>query len=142
VYLDNCSFNRPFDNLLHPLVRLEAQTKLLIQAEIAVGRLNLVWSFILDKENSDNPFEDKKAQIAHWKKIANVIVKPEPGILARTKELELLGIKTSDAMHIASAIMGGAEYFITTDKKLLNKSVSDITMINPMDFVRRYFDVG
>jgi len=139
VYLDNCCFNRPFDNLLHPIVRLEAQTKLLIQAEIALGRLNLVWSFILEDENSDNPFEDKREQIFLWKKNAKIIVKPELGILAKTKEIEMQGIKTNDAMHIASAIAGGAEYFITTDKKLLNKNVDGITIINPMEFVRRHF---
>lgn len=142
VYLDNCCFNRPFDNLSHPIVKLEAQTKLLIQAEIAIGRLNLVWSFILEDENNDNPFDDKREQIALWKKIAQVIVTPDPKILVKTKDLEKLDIKTNDAMHIAGAIAGGAEYFITTDKKLLNKSVADITIINPMDFVRRYFNAG
>ena len=29
VYLDNCCFNRPYDNQLHPLVKLETQAKLL-----------------------------------------------------------------------------------------------------------------
>ena len=27
VYLDNCCFNRPYDNQLHPLVKLETQAK-------------------------------------------------------------------------------------------------------------------
>jgi len=120
-------------------VRLEAQSKLLIQSEIALGRLNLVWSFILEEENSVNPYEDKKEQIYLWKKIAKITVTPELGILTSTKAIEALGIKTNDAMHIACAISGDAEYFITTDKKLLNKGVENITIINPMDFVRRYF---
>jgi hypothetical protein len=29
-------------------------------------------------------------------------------------------------------------FFITTDKKLLNKRVDGITIVNPIDFVGRY----
>ena len=31
VYLDNCCFNRPFDNQLQPRIRFETQAKLHIQ---------------------------------------------------------------------------------------------------------------
>ena len=84
VHLDNCCFNRPFDDQLHPVVHLETQAK----------------------------------------------------------SIEQLGIKTKDAMHIACALDAGADYFITTDKKILNKTVQGITIINPMEFVRRHFNVS
>ena len=142
VYLDNCCFNRPFDDQLHPVVHLETQAKLLIQAEVVRGNLNLVWSFILEQENSDNPYDDRKEQIALWENIANTIIAPSPQILTQTKSIEQLGIKTKDAMHIACAIDAGADYFITTDKKVLNKTVQGITIINPMEFVRRHFNVS
>ena len=32
VYLDNCCYNRPFDEQTQPSVRLETEAKLLIQA--------------------------------------------------------------------------------------------------------------
>jgi len=142
VYLDNCCFNRPFDDQLHPVVHLETQAKLLIQAEVVKGNLNLVWSFMLEHENGDNPYDDRKEQIALWENVANTIVVPSPQILVQTKSIEQLGIKTKDAMHIACALFANADYFVTTDKKVLNKAVQGIVIINPMEFVRRHFNVS
>jgi len=47
------------------------------------------------------------------------------------------GIKKKDALHLACAIKANCDYFLTTDKKLLNKSFSDIELINPIDFIRK-----
>ena len=141
VYLDNCCFNRPFDNQQHPLVHLETQAKLFIQAEVAHGKLDLIWSFMLEYENGDNPYDDRREQIALWENIANIIVAPAQHILTQAKSIERLGIKTKDAMHIACALYAKADYFITTDKKLLNKTVQGIIVLNPMEFVRRHFNV-
>ena len=99
IYLDNCCFNRPFDNQLHPVVQLETQAKLLIQSEAVQGNLNLVWSFILTHENSDNPYDDRREQIALWKTVAKTVVAPTTQILTQTKTIEKLGIKTKDAME-------------------------------------------
>ena len=139
VYLDNCCFNRPFDDQLHPLVRLETEAKIFIQAEIALGNLNLVWSFMLNHENNDNPFQNRKEQIKLWERMAKTIVDPTPQILTQTKSIEKLGIKTKDAMHLSCAIAANSDYFITTDKKVLNKTVQGIEIINPMEFVRRAY---
>jgi predicted nucleic acid-binding protein len=45
-----------------------------------------------------------------------------------------LGIKAKDALHVASAIEGNAEYFVTTDDRLIKKMlhISEITAINPI----------
>jgi len=47
------------------------------------------------------------------------------------------GIKNNDALHISCAIERNCEFFITTDHKLLNKSINAIEIINPIDFVRK-----
>jgi len=47
-----------------------------------------------------------------------------------------LGLRQMDASHIASAIYLEADCFITTDKKILNKAISEIEAINPIDFIR------
>ena len=46
-----------------------------------------------------------------------------------------LGLKPKDALHIACAIKSDCEYFITTDKKLLNKTVEGMKIVNPIDFI-------
>ena len=57
VYLDNCCFNRPFDDQSQLIIRLETEAILFIQEEIKNGNIELVWSYILEQENDDNPFE-------------------------------------------------------------------------------------
>ena len=50
VYLDNCCFNRPFDELSQLLVRLKTETVLFIQDEIKNGNIELVLSY--DRHNT------------------------------------------------------------------------------------------
>ena len=52
IYLDNCCFNRPFDDQSQIRIRLESEAKLKIQEEIRSGKIQLIWSYILDYENS------------------------------------------------------------------------------------------
>jgi predicted nucleic acid-binding protein len=140
IYFDMCSFNRPYDDQVQPLIRLETEAKLLIQSEVIKNDLHLAWSFMLEYENNDNPFCDRKNRIAAWKAIATVQIAPTPEILALTQKITELGIRTKDASHLACAITANADFFITTDKKLLNKHINGITIISPIDFVGRYFD--
>jgi hypothetical protein len=70
VYLDNCCFNRPYDDQSRLRIRLEAEAKMRIQEEIRNGIFKLVWSYILDYENSKNPFRERKEQITKWRMYA------------------------------------------------------------------------
>lgn len=51
----------------------------------------------------------------------------------------LIGLRQMDASHIACAIHAKADCFLTTDKKILNKNVNGIQILNPIDFIRRYY---
>jgi predicted nucleic acid-binding protein len=48
-----------------------------------------------------------------------------------------IGLRQKDAAHIACAIYLKADYFITTDKRILNKPVVDINIVDPIEFIRR-----
>ena len=74
IYLDNCSFNRPFDDQRQTRVRLEAEAKLSIQEQIRGGTLELAWSYILDFENAANPFEERRTTIEGWRQYAAIDV--------------------------------------------------------------------
>ena len=63
IYLDNCSFNRPFDEQRQLIVKLETESKLSIQSNILKGKFMLVWSYILDYENYQNPYQDRRNTI-------------------------------------------------------------------------------
>ena len=135
IYLDNCSYNRPFDNQSQMKVRLETEAKLYIQAAILEGQYSLVWSYMLDYENDDNPHDEKRTAVSPWKDIADEYCPPSDDILSAGNEIMKYGIRHKDSLHIACAIECGCEYFITTDRKLLNKNVEGIRIINPIDFI-------
>lgn len=138
VYLDNCCFNRPFDEQSSLVICLETEAKLHVQDLIRQGRLELIWSFVLDYENSANPFYEVRNRIFAWKGIAVFDCKLSKEIEDKAQELMKLGLKQMDASHIACAICHGADCFLTTDKKILNKPVAEIKTMNPIDFVREY----
>ena len=134
LYLDNCCFNRPFDNQGNIRNRLETDAKLYIQSCIKDGKHDLMWSYILEYENSVNPHEDRKSSIVTWKSVASKHYQETDEIKSRAADLKALGIRTKDALHISCAIEAEADYFITTDDKLLNKNVDGIDIVNPIDF--------
>ena len=137
LYLDNCCFNRPFDDQKQIKIHLETEAKLFIQQKILEGEYELVWSYILEYENSMNPFEARKKAIMKWKSIAQVNVEQSENILNSAKQFTDKGIKSKDALHIACSIEAKSDFFITTDKKLLNfdSQVEQIRIINPIDFI-------
>lgn len=137
IYLDNCCFNRPYDNQLLIRNRLETEAKLYIQESIIEENYDLAWSYILDFENSRNPFSDRKKEISTWRTIAKFQVMETEKILLCAEELQKLHIKSKDALHIACAIEANCNYFVTTDDKLLNKNslIDQIIIISPIGFI-------
>ena len=139
IYLDNCCFNRPYDDQANLNVHLEAEAKIFIQNEVLKKTYELVWSFMMDYEISSNPFFDRKLAFLKWKNIAVIDVDPIEKILIKGKELNKKAIKRKDALHIACAIEAECEYFLTTDKKIINKNISEIKLINPLDFIQEFY---
>ena len=136
IYLDNCCYNRPFDNQTQMKIRLETEAKLYIQASVRDGKHWLCWSFMLDYENDKNPHREKRNIIAPWKDVAVDFCPPSETILSTGKHIMKLGVKNEDALHIACAIEKNCDFFITTDMKLANKIIKEIRITNPIDFIR------
>lgn len=140
IYLDNCCFNRPFDDQSSLVIQMETEAKLYVQELIRQGELELVWSFVLDYENDANPFAEVRNRIAGWKKLACADCVLTDEIASAAGELMKQRLRQMDASHVACAIHLGADYFLTVDKKILNKPITGIEIINPIDFIRRYTD--
>ena len=138
IYLDNCCFNRPFDDQSQNRIRLESEAKLMIQEEIYSGRLSLAWSYILDIENNMNPFEMRKSQIGEWKKYATIHLSESSQIIENAKKIGKMGIRNKDALHIACAIIAKCKFFLTTDDKILNKHhlIDKVRIVDPTCFIR------
>lgn len=137
IYLDNCCFNRPFDNQNLILNRLETEAKLWIQESIKAGIFELAWSYILDFENSENPFLLKRESIAAWRELAVIDIEESDVILDCAESLAKKGFKAKDALHVACAIASNCNYFLTTDKNIIKKKnvVPEIKIANPIEFL-------
>jgi predicted nucleic acid-binding protein len=140
IYLDNSAFNRPFDRQDQVKICLETFAKLHIQTGIKNKIYDLVWSFMNDIENRDNPYYEKRKSIGKWKDIASGKCKSSIDVLNKGKEIAKLNVAPKDALHIACAIESNCDYFITTDEKLIKKlngkETDGLKIINPLDFVR------
>jgi predicted nucleic acid-binding protein len=91
---------------------------------------------MLDFENDNNPYEEKRNAVALWEFIADEYCPSSDKVLELGENIMKYGIKECDSLQIACAISSKCDYFITTDKKLLNKPITDIKIINPIDFIR------
>ena len=109
-----------------------------IQDEIRAGSFELIWSYVLDYENSKNPFEERRKQIHEWRHLSSIQVQASDKIIEASNNLMSIGMKKYDALHIACAIEGESDYFLTTDDKVLNKNnkIEEITIIDLFDFIK------
>jgi predicted nucleic acid-binding protein len=137
VYLDNCCFNRPFDDQTLLSTRLETEAKLKIQEKIKAAEIALGWSYILDFENNANPFLERQIEIQRWKKLADSFTNETPEILAQMKQLMTCGLKPIDALHVACAIELKCDYFLTVDKGILKKAakILSISVTSPINLI-------
>lgn len=138
IYLDTNIYNRPFDDQSQVRIRLETIAIFAILQSIKNGEYSLLWSFMIDYENSLNPHDDIREEIEMLSSLANEIISPDEFILNKAKEYESAGIKPRDAIHLACALKGGAEYFLTCDYKLIKKASEikiNFKVINPLRFV-------
>ena len=130
-------FNRPFDDQGQIRIRLESEAKLYIQDQIMMGNLQLVWSHILEFENSKNPHDERRNAIQKWKQIASIHIVENTDILLQANQLSQYGIKAKDALHVASALESKADYFLTTDDRLISgiKRSGVITALTPIEYI-------
>lgn len=137
IYMDLCCFNRPFDDQLSNLVYLETEAKLFIQTMIKSGMYKLLWSYMLDYENSANPDIEARDSIALWKTLAVNTAIATPSIISNTNLFKKEGLGIKDAIHLACALESKADFFITVDKGILKKQhlVPNLKVLNPINFI-------
>ena len=138
VYLDNCCYNRPFDDQSHPKITLETAAKLLVQAQMRSGTIEYAWSDELDGEVKDSPFRDKRKRILPWRDAAAVRIAITSEIVRRGREFMLLGVKTADALHLACAEAADCDWFLTVDRGILKKiqNVGTMRVANPLTYIQ------
>jgi hypothetical protein len=144
VYLDNCSYNRPFDDQMQIRIMLEARAKMYIQGLIIRKKIKLAVSFISRSENNDNPFIENRNSISRFFGFATKYIGSE--YIEEVKNLRddfmKMNIKMKDATHLACAVLAKCDYFITTDDKFIKRyNGNEIQVVNPINFLETVREV-
>jgi predicted nucleic acid-binding protein len=139
LYLDNCCYNRPFDDLRQEKNNLEAQAIKLIIDKYWKDEFEIYTSDALVIEMNNIKDQIKKAKVLEVYNKLNLINIPfSNNIIKRASELRQYNIKNMDSLHIAYAESSNIDYFITTDKLLINASSRanlNVKVINPISFI-------
>ena len=120
IYLDNCCYNRPYDDQTSVPINLETRAKLVIQEMVRQGIHELVSSETLEYEIDASPYEEQSTAIRKFiQTYASLYVgaKRYEEVINLAKTIEETGVKYYDARHVASAIIAKCNYFITVDKR-------------------------
>lgn len=139
LYLDNCCYNRPFDNLEQEKISLEFNAIESIFTKKANKEIEIYKSMAIEFELSKIKNDNKRRQVEDLLDSMDLIeIEYSQAIKNRAIELINYNIKDMDALHIAFAESRHIDYFITTDKLLINSSKRvklNIKIINPVEFI-------
>ena len=140
IYLDNCCYNRPYDDQSQFRVTMETRAKLHIQELIREKRFELVCSYMLEYENAKNPDTIKRDMIKNFQDKYHSFYVPicrRAQLQDKITEIMGYGIQYKDASHLACAVYSSCEFLLTTDIKFLKHyKGNEIKIVNPIDFVQ------
>ena len=140
IYLDLCAIQRPLDTSNQIRIVLESEVVLGIITFCDIGQAELLSSEALLYEGEQGTLPVRKEHtLSVLAKAKNVLVVTEKD-KSRAAEIMQVGVKPLDALHIALAESGNADYFCTCDDKLMRniKKVKDLAVkiVNPVDLVQ------
>jgi hypothetical protein len=98
---------------------IQSRTQLSILRMVRTGLATWVSSTVLNIEVSRNPDSDGRHDAEELLSFANEVVVPQSVDAVRAKRIEELGFSPFDTLRLASAELGGADVFLTTDDDLL-----------------------
>ena len=139
IYLDNCCLGRPFDDQNFPRIAQETQAQIFIEKQIRLGKIELATSYMLHYENLQCPKKPRREYVAQFLKENTSIyinIGSSEAVSAKAAQFISAGIKQKDAYHLASAILAECDYFLSVDDRLLKYKSDEITLINPVDFIK------
>jgi predicted nucleic acid-binding protein len=119
IYLDTNVYTRPFDDQTQSDIQEEANAFVEIIADVEAKRFSLISSDILRFEVFNILGEEKGAKVKDYLAMCNRMVESSEEVLVLGKRVQSdCHIRARDALHIASAIIGQARYFLSCDQKV------------------------
>ena len=121
IYLDACCLQRPFDDQTQPRIRVESEAVLAVLAAIEAGDAVLLTSEALEFEIERIPDEQRRREALAMLALATERLTITSATEALAVSLEHAGVTSMDALHVALASEAAADFFATTDDRLLRK---------------------
>jgi predicted nucleic acid-binding protein len=139
VYLDTCSIQRPLDDQTQIRIRLEAEAVLGVIALVESKQLELLSSEVLVFESQRTTNLSRREFALEIFANASQVVQVDASIQNRAKQLVARRVMALDALHLAAAEAGNADYFCTCDDKLLKKArrlcAATIKVVSPIELL-------
>ena len=107
---------------MQPRIHQEAEAISRILNHIRAGDWCWLSSSVLVVEVERAPDPRQRSEIMDWLTMTHQTVAVRSPEILRGKQLETLGFKELDALHIACAESGDADIFLTTDDRLLGSA--------------------
>ena len=144
LYFDMNIYNRPFDDQSQMRIRLETVAITMIFALVERDLFSVKWSFVLDYENSRNPFLERRAFVGYLAQACDSTVEPDESIRELAQKLtENHKVRGRDSLHLACAELSGCDYFVTCDDRLMQqgqrlrkRGVLTLKVVNPIDLLQ------
>lgn len=139
IYFDMCSLQRPLDDKTQLRIRLESQAVLGVLALCESGEIDLIASDALTFEIDANPDSVRQDFATQVVAMATQFVQAADPVRDRAQTYVDAGIKPLDALHLASAVEGQANFFCICDDRFLKKARSVNTgltkVVSPLELV-------
>lgn len=139
IYMDNCCYNRLFDDRSIIKNYLEREAVLLVLELIYEGRVEIIGSDVLVKEMLAIKDVTKRKRIhALYQNCVLESVFADSEVIRRAKEIsKFAGTTSFDSLHLAISEKN-VEVFLTTDIKLVRASKRidlSVKIMNPIEFI-------
>lgn len=140
IYFDLCAIQRPLDTSNRVRLVLESEAVIGLIAYCDSGQAEILSSEALFYEGEQSSLSVRKEHTFAVLAKASQVIEVTETEKKRAKELLEYGIQPLDALHLALAETGKADYFCTCDDRLLRnaKKIPDLSVkvINPVDLVQ------
>lgn len=139
IYLDNCCYNRPFDDQTQDRIHLESEAVLAVLKRGQTGLYQIIGSDILELEMNQMRDIVKRTCVRELYKAAAVHGFYTEETRRRSQEImKQSKIRTFDSLHIALAEALQADVLLTTDDKLEKMAAKlelKVKVMNPLKFM-------
>jgi predicted nucleic acid-binding protein len=144
IYFDTCALNRLNDDRTDARVREEADSVLRLLDLVATRRVHWWTSTAVRVELSRNPDIIRRIDALAVLEFADEFLEPSATSRLRAVELEQLGYRGLDGLHVALAEQAQADWLVTTDDRFLrlgerNVGFPKTVVINPVELLKRRF---